>query len=901
MKTTSQSYASDCTDSKHVASALEEYLSCIERREAISRSEFLDRHREIADQLAPCIESLELLHRATYGFDDVTNENSQAPDRRLGDFRLIAELGRGGMGIVYEAEQISLNRRVALKILALGALLESKQLDRFKNEATAVAMLKHPNIASVYAVGVERGVHYYAMDLVQGKTLAEVVASIHGDRASHVNRESRGARSLKRHASNEPTTADDTDAIAQISTQHGSNHQAFIQNVVRLGIQAAETLDFVHKEGIVHRDIKPSNLMLDQSGKLYVTDFGLARIQTHAELTITGDIVGTLRYMSPEQIEARPVDHRTDIYSLGATLYELLCGHPVVAGENRADLIERICQTSAPRLRQVDARIPQDIETIVHKCVSKSPNDRYQTAGDLAIDLQRFLDHRPILARRASTITVLRRWARRNSRLATVTLLAVCLMLVLSIGGPIAALRLSTLLAHETELVESERQTASQLKLQLYDSQVRDAATAISEGEFQLARDFLDRQSISLRNFEWFHLSAKADRQSRQAIAKHSIDLMRVAISPDGKHVACANWFGGVRIYNQQDHRELRRFKLNPGGQAIVLALCFSPDGRHLFVGGEEFASLFFVGEDSGFSQKLSWTTEKGVISAACFSPDGSRLAVGYASSIASLDHPTEDEVEIDLFDARRLQRSAGEIMAERSLAGIKGRVFDVGFSSDGEVLFAADATSFVHRWAVPKFEPLSPLEVEGPIVQRIAVHPKLPDVLAVSCGPAKSNGCQSVVSMYHAATGKRLETVTTATFRTAALAFSPDGDFLTTGHGDGEIRLFDVMQEDGTFVESTLSNRYRAHSRTIMDLSFARDGSSIYSVASDGMLKNWPLEKEHTKSLDGHGFTGRLAFFRDGNRLVSGGHHPKQTLRLWDYSTGKLLKETSTGDVYIT
>src|SRR5205807_464467 len=250
-------------------------------------------------------------------------------------FRLLREVGRGGMGVVYEAEQISLRRRVALKVLPFAATLDPKRLQRFRNEARAAACLHHPNIVPVHGVGCVRGVHYYAMQFIEGQSLARVIEEL---------REHWGSAKLAHPAPDRHSTASkpwsiraqasrSTAPLGAFSSRHSIREPAHFSAVAQIGIQAAEALEHAHQLGIVHRDIKPANLLLDGRGDLWITDFGLARLQDDHGLTMTGDVLGTLRYMSPEQAAgSKDLDHRTDVYSLGATLYELLALRPAVAG-----------------------------------------------------------------------------------------------------------------------------------------------------------------------------------------------------------------------------------------------------------------------------------------------------------------------------------------------------------------------------------------------------------------------------------------------------------------------------------------------------------------------------------------------------------------------------------------
>jgi serine/threonine protein kinase len=291
---------------------------------------------------------------------------------------------------------------VALKVLPFAATLDPKQLQRFKNEAQAAAHLHHSNIVPVYATGCERGVHYYAMQFIEGQTLAQVIADAKGQRPE-VHSPPRSALAP-------------TPPLAARSTETGTTGATRFRTAARLGVQAALALEHAHQLGVVHRDIKPPNLLVDGRGHLWVTDFGLAHCQSQAGLTMTGDLVGTLRYMSPEQALARPVplDHRTDLYSLGVTLFELLTLMPAFAGSDRQELLRQIAFEEPRPPRRLNASIPAELETIVLKAMEKNATDRYATAQELADDLERFLNDEPIRAKRPSLALRLRKWARRH-------------------------------------------------------------------------------------------------------------------------------------------------------------------------------------------------------------------------------------------------------------------------------------------------------------------------------------------------------------------------------------------------------------------------------------------------------------------------------------------------------
>jgi tetratricopeptide (TPR) repeat protein len=319
--------------------------------------------------------------------------------RRFGDYELIEEIARGGMGVIYRARQVNLGREVAVKLMLHGALASAEEVDRFRAEAAAAASLKHPNIVAIHEVGEQDGQYYFSMDLIQGQDLATLTRD--GPWPAH--------------------------------------------RAGEVMVRVAEAVQHAHEHGVLHRDLKPSNIILDAEGSPHVTDFGLARrFDQAATLTQTGQMLGTPGFMPPEQAGAgnAPLDRRADVYSLGAVLYYLLTGRPPFIGQSAPDVLRQVVAQEPVSPRLLNPAVPKDLETICLKCLSKEVEKRYPDTRDVAADLGRFLRHEPILARPINRVQRAARWARRNPSSARLVALVGLLLALLGLGAILSVQRL---------------------------------------------------------------------------------------------------------------------------------------------------------------------------------------------------------------------------------------------------------------------------------------------------------------------------------------------------------------------------------------------------------------------------------------------------------------------------
>lgn len=824
-------------DDPRLLQVVEEYLTEVNAGRRPDRQLFISRFPELASALGGCLDAVDFVQTAVPqpdGPEPVQTPFAPNVISQLGDFRLLREAGRGGMGIVYEALQVSLGRRVAVKVLPGTAAADPQQLQRFRIEAQAAAQLRHPHIVPIYAVGCEANLHFLAMQLIDGPTLSDIIRALSD---AHAPAE------LPTTVPAGTTTADrvlsDVSRVTATSAARGVVQSLGLARVgerhrvaARLFRDAAAALAHAHDMGVIHRDIKPGNLMVEPSGHLWVADFGLAKLSGSQDLTRTTDVLGTPRYMSPEQARGTGTafDQRVDVYGLGVTLYELLTRQPAFPGDDRLDLVRRISHEDPVPPRRIDPTIPLDLETILLKSMANEPFERYPTARDMADDLQRFLDDRPIQARRPTVAQRVVRLARRHRTLVLGSLVSAFALLItsvwlltasnLAIKSEQQATRAA--LARETAALAREQETA-------YNHAIALAHREWLAGNVDHARLLLDHCPPPLRRWEWHYLSQLCGTELLPSAIRGK--LVAQDMAQDGR-IAVSNGRTGVRICALDSGHDLPAWKFATGNIGPADALWLLND------------------------QYLA--TRQAVVVA---NPNSIRLN---ANEIAARN-------EVWIWNAATGERW-------RTLQGHQGRILGLTGISDGRRLISASADRTLKIWDC----------VDGREVRTLRGHQD-----AVSAVAADRDGRRAVsysrdgeLRIWDTETGQILHRLRDTSFfeqsagGSVRLAFSPDGSQFAASNTVGNVGIWNAAT-------AGLLLSFPAHDTNLTAIQFTPDGAGIATAARlDRVVKLWDSGNGRLqRALRGRGgdVTG-LTFAADGRRLVCS--RSDNTTQVWDSST---------------
>ncbi len=746
-------------------------------------------------------------------------------------YEILGELGRGGMGIVYEARQVRLSRTVALKVIRAGAAADPEELARFKAEAEAVARLQHPNVVQIFEVGEHQGRPYFALEYCGGGSLADRL---------------RGAPLPPRAAA----------ALAET---------------------LAQALDAAHRGGIVHRDLKPANVLLAGDGRRSageieapaaaspslagfvpkIADFGLAKRLDEVGQTQTGAVMGSFSYMAPEQARghSRHVGLAADVYALGAVLYEMLTGRPPFRGATLLETLEQVVNADPVSPRRLQPKVPRDLETVCLKCLHKDPKRRYASAALLAEDLKRFVAGESVTARPIGSPERLARWCRRNplaSALATVAAAAVLLGAGLASYFAAAASRR----AGDTEA------SLVRVRRHLYLADVTAARLAWEGKQFGLALEALEQHRPGAgggpdpRGFEW-HFLWRACRGDRLTLRGHRGAVVAVAFAPDGARLATASRDGTARVWDALSGEEALALR---GHRGAVLAVAFAPDGGRLTTAGEDGAARVWAAVTG--RELLAPAVEPDRVRCLAFSPDGRRLAT--ASTPAAGLAPARA--------GRLVVWDAATGREELVLRGHADTVASVAFSPDGKTLASGDSGGEVRTWDAVTGAPALTLRLPGATIDQVAFGPGRG---GAGGGHATRAEAPGVVAVWDTATGREVLSLSDRGGFVRGVYFSPDGTGLATASQDRAVKVWDARTGE-------LLRAFEGHDGDVRGVCFSPDGRWLASASSDRTVKIWDADSVQVPTALGHPHEIRaLAFSPDGRQLAAGGFG--QEVMVWD------------------
>ena len=667
----------------------------------------------------------------------------------LGDFQLLEEIARGGMGVVYRARQISLNRIVAVKLILIGQFADKSGIRRFQAEAAAAAKLRHPNIIAIHEIGEQSGQHYFSMEYVEGQNLADFMRQ-------------------------QPIS---------------------IRQAAHLVKKIADAIHYAHQQGIIHRDLKPSNILIDPLLEPRITDFGLARdLQADSDLTLTGQVLGSPNYISPEQARGQSAGPSSDLYSLGAILYHLLTARPPFAAETLTDTLKQAAEHDPVAPRLLNPSIPRDLETICLKCLEKDPAHRYSSAAALSEELTRFLNDEPILAHPLSPPAKAWRWCRRKPALA----------------GLAAALTLSLLLGFIGITLQWRRaeQRADEARRNAYAADMLRAQKEMEEGSIGLAQELLRRylptpDQRDLRGWEWRFLWNQCRSDELYSLEAHTVPV-NVLCSPNGA-VLASGGADGVILWDLEIRQPARRI---PYAGSAALALL----DKSLFVGGRNGEITLF---DLHTSQSTVVVTNvPSSFRSLSVSPDGQYLAA-YTSErlhLWSLNHYKQ-------------------LQSFKLVGGVPNQPAGLAFSPDSSLLaYCRGGDGVIVLWDLEKAETAGTLEGHEDFVHALAFAPG---------GSTLASGSRdSTVRVWDFRSRKELRRLTEVTGFVLTLDFDSDGEFLAAAGNRQRIHLFETRtwRQIKTF---------EGHSDTIRSLTFGFNDKTLITGCRDGSIKLWQLSTD--------------------------------------------------------
>ena len=855
--------------------ALAEYMLRIDSGESIDQQQFIDRYPDIADDLHDHFERERAIGAAIAADDtrtsastSIADDQDQAvdagPPRKFGDYEILEEIARGGMGVVYKARQVTADRDVALKMILSGSLASPQAIERFYTEARAAANLKHPNIVGVHEVGKIDGLHFYSMDYIEGQDLDDLI-------------------------------------------REGT---LFNQAIARFIRRIASAIHYAHEQGVLHRDLKPSNVLVDEQGEPQITDFGLAkRTDADSDLTGTDQDMGTPSYMSPEQARgaSKTVGPPSDVYSLGALMYALLTGRPPFRAETPAETVVQVINEDPVLPSKLNPTVPKDLETICLKCLEKEPAQRYASARDLEEDLGRFQRGEPIKAKPMNRPARVWRWCRRNPVLAglsaaTITtlfagiLVSSAFAVVASNNAWLAEERAHELgdanlkLANSTEDLQLANQNLSEAlddvrqqkiraerenevaNIRLYASQIARAQTEWKNGDVAAAWLHLNGCRRDLRGWEHDYLFTLFNA-NQTTLRGHTGAITSVAYSPDGRLIVSASEDGTIKIWDVSTGRETLTLR---GHSSHVVNATFSPDGSRILSGGPGDVGQIKVWDASTGQLLFAIRESRTDVTDVTYSPDGRR--------VASCGVNDDKSTRITVWDVTTGKR----ILRLKGFPDKSDMVTDVAFSPDGRQI-AGSCWDTIIVWDALSGRKIRTLKDRRAEIASIAFSPDGQSIVAAGAEnlSLRDNGPVRI-RMWDVVTGKETRTLKGHSGGMSTVVFAPDGDrVISCGAEDGLVKVWDATtgQEIGTL---------KGHAGSVCGAAVSPDGQRIVSGSKDRTIKIWEVSPGSETLMELRRQVRNLALSPDGRRVLSGD-------AVWDTSDGKRICKLAgaMGDVY--
>jgi WD40 repeat protein len=792
--------------------------------------------------------------------------------RYFGDYELLEEIARGGMGVVYRARQVSLNRLVAVKMIAAGQLATPTALQRFHTEAKAVARLDHPHIVPIYEVGEYEGQHYFSMKLIEGGTLAQ--------------------RRLKS-----------------------------VEDVARVMGTVARAVHYAHQRGILHRDLKPTNILLDEPGEPHITDFGLAKlVEDDSSLTMSAAILGTPAYMAPEQARggSKQLTTATDVYSLGAVLYELFTGQPPFRAETVVETLRQICEQEpvAPsqliRRSGVNFTLDCDLETICFKCLNKDPEKRYGTAEMLAQDLDHWLKNEPIFARPVGAVERVWRWCQRRPAVAGL-LLALQIVFSLGLAGVLwewhrAERNAGTATAKQREALVAQKRAeaaATDLGISLSTSHLLEGLRLMKEGNWNSALAYLTRcisinptnsaALAALTTWLTYHSWPRPDLMIPEARGAELAEF-----SPDGRRIAIASRDGTVGVWDTQTGKRLTEPMKHTND---VVCVQFSRDGKRIVTGSFDYtARVWDAQTGEAVTEPM---VHGGYVSGAQFDFDGRRVVTASSDGTgrvwdAQTGRPLVEPMRHSSYvnsaefspDGERVLTASSDKTARVWSAGTgqllmtlahDGPVNYAEFSPDGKRIATASADHTARVWDTQTGQPATNPMVHGSAVQSARFSADGLQIVTASGGSTSEDPSEEhAARVWDAQTGQPL-TEPMRHRRTVNFAqFSPDGRRIVTGSRDGTARIWNAQSGEPLTESLTQFGSIR----------FSPDGKRVLTTSASGAPCLWDIESGHAfgRLMKHRAYVFSAEFSPDGERILTASWD--KTARVWDAGSGRPLGE---------